>query len=136
MTMMGCGPKLCGVVRTTVSCAVFLCGVHAAVAGTSEQVARGGKLYADNCATCHGVDGARGEGYQTPIWGPGTQIAKFGHAQGLFEYLQMLMPFDDPTKLTDAQKWDVVAYMLANHGIIPRTDALDPVRAATVTIGR
>ncbi|MCG6122564.1 MAG: cytochrome c [Microvirga sp.] len=100
----------------------------------SEQVAEGGRLYAETCAVCHGAEGRGGPGYPNPIWGDGAQIRKFAHAQGLFEYNQMLMPFDDPTKLDNAQKWAVVAYMLANHGVIEREDGVDPAQARDVTI--
>ena len=53
-----------------------------------------------------------------PIWGPGHDIAKFGHAKGLFEYLQLMMPFDDPSKLNDSQKTAIVAYMLVQNGTL------------------
>ena len=100
----------------------------------SPQVAEGQRLYAENCAACHGDDGRRGAGFQTPIWGERTQIAKFNNALGLFEYNQMMMPFDDPTRLSDEQKWAIIAYMLANHGAIPRNATLDAGTAATVRI--
>jgi cytochrome c len=100
----------------------------------SPQVAEGQRLYAENCAACHGDDGRRGAGFQTPIWGERTQIGKFGTALGLFEYNQMMMPFDDPTRLTDEQKWAIIAYMLANHGAIARNATLDPATAAAVPI--
>jgi cytochrome c len=100
----------------------------------SPQIAEGQRLYAENCAACHGDDGRRGAGFQTPIWGERTQIAKFNNALGLFEYNQMMMPFDDPTRLSDEQKWAIIAYMLANHGAIPRDATLDAATAATVRI--
>lgn len=102
--------------------------------GLSPQVAEGQRLYAENCAACHGDDGRRGAGFQTPIWGERTQIAKFENALGLFEYNQMMMPFDDPARLSDEQKWAIVAYMLANHGVIARNATLDAGTAATVRI--
>lgn len=105
-----------------------------ASAADSEQVSRGSMLYANHCARCHGSDGQRGEGYQTPIWGPGTQIVKFGHAQGLFEYMQMLMPFDDPARVTDAQKWDIVAYMLTNHGAVGPAVGVESSNAVSIKI--
>jgi cytochrome c len=100
----------------------------------SPQIAEGQRLYAEYCALCHGADGRRGEGFQTPIWGERTQIRKFNTAFGLFEYNQMMMPFDDPSKLTDEQKWAVVAYMLANHGTIARNATLDPAQAEQIPI--
>jgi mono/diheme cytochrome c family protein len=99
----------------------------------SAQVAQGRAHYAEYCQMCHGADGKQGDGYQTPIWGPGTQIAKFGNAQGLLDYMQ-LMPFNDPSLLDDNQKLAVVAFMLANHGAMRPADTLDRSRAATLAI--
>lgn len=84
--------------------------------GASPQVALGAQLYQKTCALCHGVAGRDATVFPRPIWGPGHDIAKFGSAKGLFEYLQLLMPFDDPSKLDDAQKTAVVAYMLVRNG--------------------
>lgn len=100
----------------------------------SPQIAEGQRLYAENCAVCHGEDGRRGAGFQTPIWGERTQIGKFNTAFGLFEYNQMMMPFDDPTRLTDEQKLAITAYMLANHGAIARNATLEAGSATTVQI--
>ncbi len=100
----------------------------------SPQVAEGQRLYAEHCAVCHGEDGKRGAGFQTPIWGERTQIGKFNTALGLFEYNQMMMPFDDPTRLTDEQKLAITAYMLANHGAIARNATLDAGTAPTVQL--
>jgi cytochrome c len=100
----------------------------------SKQVAGGARLFAEACAVCHGDDGRAGAGYQTPIWGEGAKIQRFETALGLFEYNQMMMPFDDPTKLTDEEKWAIVAYMLFNHGAIPAEAELGPNNAASVSI--
>lgn len=104
-----------------------------ATAQDSAQVAKGKELYAEFCTLCHGLDGKRGEGFQTPIWGEGALVSKFGNAQGMIDYMQ-LMPFNDPTLLDDAQKMAVVAYMLANHGAIPRSGEITPQNAASVPI--
>ncbi len=53
---------------------------------------------------------------------------------GLFEYNQMMMPFDDPDRMTDEQKWAVVAYMLANHGVIARSATLEAAGAGAIPI--
>lgn len=100
----------------------------------SPQIASGQRLYAEYCAACHGEDGRRGAAFQTPIWGERTQIRKFNNAQGLFEYNQMMMPFDDPSRLSDEQKWAIVAYMLMNHGAIGREATLDAGTATSVRI--
>lgn len=99
----------------------------------SPQIAQGRAHYVEHCQLCHGADGQRGEGYQTPIWGQGTQIAKFGNAQGLLDYMQ-LMPFNDPSLLDEAQKLAVVAFMLAQHGAIKPNDSIAPAAAARIEI--
>ena len=114
--------------------AVALGSPYAAAAQESAQVGQGKALYGQFCTQCHGADGKRGEGYHTPIWGPGSLIAKFETAQGLFEYHQMLMPFNDPSLMTDEQKLAVVAYLLVNHGTIRPADTLSPSNAPSTAI--
>jgi cytochrome c len=123
--------------RAAVALAALLLGPAAlATAGgeRSPQVSHGARLYAEHCAACHGDDGRAGAGYQTPIWGQGAKIARFEHAMGLFEYNQMMMPFDDPTKMSDEDKWAVTAYILANHGAMTPSSALAPAEAGTIAI--
>lgn len=122
--------------RIDVVFAVFFMSTLALAAqpAPSAQIAQGAALYAEHCSLCHGADGQRGAGFQTPIWGRGTQIAKFANAQGLFEYNQLLMPFDDPSKLTDEQKWAITAYILANHGALPRDQTLGPANAPSLAV--
>lgn len=94
--------------------------VHVSRAPAQEhpQHGRGKAVYAQFCTQCHGVDGKRGEGFQTPIWGEGSLIAsKFGNAQNLIDYMQ-IMPFNDPTLINTGQRLDVTAYVLANHGAL------------------
>jgi mono/diheme cytochrome c family protein len=123
-----CGFKIVGAL------VVLLSAVFDATAQESEQVANGKKLYAEYCQLCHGEDGKRGVGFQTPIWGDGSLIAtKFGNAQALIDYM-LLMPFNDPTALNDTQKLAVVAYMLANHGAIPSSGEVTPQGARTIAI--
>lgn len=99
-------------------------GAQPLPAGASKQAALGQKLYEQNCASCHGVNGRDAVTFPRPIWGPGQDIKKFGHARGLFEYLQMLMPFDDPNKINDAEKTAVAAYMLVRNGNLPPANEL------------
>jgi hypothetical protein len=75
---------------------------------------------------CHGENGQGGGAFATPIWGPRSNIAsKFPTAGQLLEYNQMLMPFDDPTRVSDEVKLAITLYMLVNHG------ALTPDRTVT-----
>ncbi len=107
---------------------------HAIAAQESKQVAAGRAHYVETCQLCHGADGQKGEGFQTPIWGPGAKIAsKFVHVQGLIDYMQ-LMPFNDPTLLDDDQKLAVVAFILSQHGTMKPSDTLDPAKAASIPI--
>ena len=85
-------------------------------AGASAQVLQGARLYQQHCALCHGALGRDANVFPRPIWGPGHDIGKFGTAKGLFEYLQLLMPFDDPAKLDDTAKTSVLAYILVRNG--------------------
>jgi mono/diheme cytochrome c family protein len=120
--------------NTAYALAALLVSATAAFAEESNQVARGGTLYKEYCSLCHGADGQRGEGFQTPIWGAKAQIKKFEHALGLFEYMLFLMPFDNPNKINEQQKWDIIAYMMANHGAMERNKTIEPSTANSVPI--
>lgn len=93
-------------------------------AGASEQVIKGGALYQQNCALCHGPNGRDAIPFPRPIWGPGHDLGKFNNAKGLFEYLQMLMPFDNPAKIDDSAKSAIIAYMLVRNGNLKATESL------------
>ena len=85
-------------------------------AGASAQVLSGATLYQQHCALCHGAKGRDATVFPRPIWGPGHDIGKFGNAKGLFEYVQLLMPFDNPAKIDDAAKTAILAYVLVRNG--------------------
>ncbi len=97
-------------------CASAAQDVPAPPPGASAQVQQGARLYQQNCALCHGPKGRDASVFPRPIWGQGHDIGKFGTAKGLFEYMQLLMPFDDPAKIDDAAKTAIVAYMLVRNG--------------------
>ena len=113
---------------------IALINTMSARAQDSAQVASGKEIYAQFCTLCHGVDGKRGEGFQTPIWGDGSLIAsKFGNLQAMIDYMQ-IMPFNDPGLINDTQRLAVIAYVLANHGTIPRSGQVTPQGASSVPI--
>ena len=93
-------------------------------AGASAQVLSGAALYQQHCALCHGAKGRDATVFPRPIWGPGHDIGKFGNAKGLFEYLQLLMPFDNPAKIDDAAKTAIVAYLLVRNGNLKPGDSV------------
>jgi mono/diheme cytochrome c family protein len=103
-------------------------------AAQSPQFREGEKVFAETCSLCHGPTGRGGPAYANPIWGQGAQIAKFGTAQGLFEYHQMLMPFDNPARVSDELKWAVTLYLLANHGAVGNDTTLGPQNAGGIRI--
>ena len=72
----------------------------------------GKKLFTDNCARCHGGDGA-GIGPAPALWGPksfsiGASMARTERAAS---FIRHNMPFDKPGSLTDQQSFDVAAYI-------------------------
>ncbi len=82
----------------------------------------GKAVFASKCQTCHGPAGqgqplAAGRGYQyPPLWGPHS----YNDGAGLFRvsnfarYVKAAMPFGatfDHPRLTDAQAWDVAAFV-------------------------
>ena len=72
--------------------------------------------------------------FRTPIWGQGSLIAsKFGNVQAMIDYMQ-IMPFNDPALINDTQRLAVIAYVLANHGTIPRSGEVTAQGASSVPI--
>jgi thiosulfate dehydrogenase len=74
--------------------------------------ARGGALFVENCARCHGTDGA-GMGPIPALWGPksfsiGASMARLERAAS---FIRHNMPFDRPGTLSDQQAFDVAAYV-------------------------
>lgn len=80
---------------------------------SKEQAKRGQRLYANECATCHGP-AMEGSGEAPPLTGEAFAANWNGRALGeLFERMRTSMPGDDPGKLDAQQNADLLAYMLA-----------------------
>jgi thiosulfate dehydrogenase len=80
---------------------------------------RGVAVFAANCARCHGAD-AKGSPLAPPLWGEksfsiGASMAREERAAA---FIKHNMPLDLPGSLTDAQAWDVAAYVTS----LPRMD--------------
>ena len=89
---------------------------------TNEQAARGEKLYAEQCAQCHG-EGLGGVESAPALTGDMFNANWEGVAIGdLFERIRMSMPQNKPGSLTRAQTSDIVAHMLKVGGF-PSGDA-------------
>lgn len=119
----------------------LLATTFGAFAGTAlaetleEQLTLGGELYAEHCAICHGDAGEGGAGYPNAIVGS-SNLDKFRNAKRLFDYHRMMMPFDDPSKMTAEEKWDVTAYLMDLNDWLGELDApLGPDNAEDIAIG-
>jgi len=83
--------------------------------------ARGGKVYEQNCALCHGADGqGQFSGSTTvfpPLWGPKS----FNWGAGMHDianasaFIKANMPLGLGGTLTDQQAWDVAYFMDAHE---------------------
>jgi thiosulfate dehydrogenase len=74
--------------------------------------ARGVRLFTDNCARCHGNNGA-GMGPVPALWGPASFSigASMSRQERAASFIRHNMPFDRPGVLTDQQAYDIAAYM-------------------------
>lgn len=79
--------------------------------------ARGEKVYAQNCALCHGADGAgqRAGDHQVfpPLWGPrsfnwGAGMHQLANAAG---FIKANMPLGKGGSLSEQEAWDVAVFM-------------------------
>lgn len=99
----------------------------------------GAKLYAMRCAVCHG---ARGEGIATfPRlvssatdtgfrFGNDVKLVKtpgnyWPYATTLYDYIQRTMPYNAPGSLRPNEVYAVVAFLLAENQVIPRTAVMN-----------
>jgi DMSO/TMAO reductase YedYZ molybdopterin-dependent catalytic subunit/mono/diheme cytochrome c family protein len=70
----------------------------------------GEEVYATHCASCHGPEG---RGTLAPaVLGPDADLASYGTARGLYDYVSSTMPQNAPGSLTDQQYLEVLAYLL------------------------
>ncbi|MCH3072690.1 c-type cytochrome, partial [Listeria monocytogenes] len=81
------------------------------------SIERGAKVYAAQCAICHGADGqgqmALGQTVCPPLWGAqsfnwGAGMHRINTAASFIKYN---MPLGKPGTLSDRDAWDVAAFM-------------------------
>lgn len=93
----------------------------------------GARVYANTCAACHGANG-EGSPLGAPLVGrnpgdafdfadryptPAKTIGNYWpYATTLFDYVRRAMPFDRPGSLTDAEVYEVTAWLLWKNDII------------------
>jgi cytochrome c len=97
------------------------------------QVARGNELYINNCSRCHGDQGQGDIG--PPIIGPRQGLRGYGTAQGLYDYVSRVMPFDAAGSLPAQTYWDILAFVISKNGyVLPEGAELGPENASSVDI--
>jgi cytochrome c len=100
------------------------------------QVARGGELYGDHCAKCHG-DAGQGTEKAPAVVGDDAlpleppeerqvRTTEFHTAMDVFLFADEYMPGDDPGSLPDQDMVDVLAFALYANGV----DLDEPLSAA------
>ena len=100
--------------------------------------ARGEIVYREQCASCHGANGegirpspalvgrtpAAGHVFALDPGAPQTIGNYWPYATTVFDYVRRAMPLKNPGSLSDAQTYDVVAYLLDANGLIAPTDSV------------
>lgn len=90
-----------------------------------------GRLFADNCARCHGVDG-QGTARAPRLVGDGA-LARFATAQDVYDFAGTHMPQDAPGFLSEWQYWAIIEQILRADGV--ETGApLGPDNASSVRL--
>jgi|SRR5215467_5569289 len=104
---------------------------------SEEQAVRGRGLYAEHCASCHGVELEGGS--SMPLSGVTFEErwADEKHSvDDLFYIVRTLMPYGTPATLSKQEYIDIVAYLLMMNGYPAGAQALplDPKLLAGITI--
>lgn len=107
---------------------------------------RGATVYAGQCASCHGARG-EGQGPYPRLVGaepkngfPFGRDPKIPHTIGnywpyattLYDYIHRAMPLTAPGSLAPADVYSLVAYLLAENEVVPRSAVIDATSLPTV----
>jgi hypothetical protein len=92
-----------------------------------------------NCWTpkCHGLN-YPDMGFAIPrhvqgLVGPDIR-AHFPTAENLYTFIKLTMPYQDPSLLTDEERWAVTAFLLRENGILADGELLDDTTAASIRL--
>lgn len=106
----------------------------------SGTVAHGKNLYAQQCASCHGINAEGGTGDKLS-GGIGTLTSAkpvktvgsfWPYAPTLFDYIRRAMPLNAPQSLSNEQVYAVTAYVLHLNGLVAENAALDAKSLAAI----
>jgi cytochrome c len=102
------------------------------------RVSAGAAIYADRCEACHGAGGSGGPNGSlagAPLYTPRELAADrslektvgnyWPYATTLFDYIRRAMPFDRPGSLSDAEVYDLTAYILHLNGLVDASQTVD-----------
>lgn len=101
--------------------------------------ARGATIYAQKCAACHGpmgegagpiprligVDHQQAFDFASDPKIPKTIGNYWPYATTLYDYIHRAMPYSAPGSLQPDEVYSLVAFLLAENGVIPRTSVLN-----------
>jgi len=97
--------------------------------GTAEQ---GQRVYAQQCAACHGQQGEGIPGVPTLVGGSTTSTppnltvgSYWPYASTVFDYVRRAMPPTAPKSLSNDEVYQLVAYLLNLNGIVAEDFVLD-----------
>ena len=99
----------------------------------SGTAAAGEKIYAAQCAACHGATGVEGPRDRL-VGGLGslatarpvkTVGSYWQYAPTLYDYINRAMPFTAPGTLSPDEVYSVSAFILMRNGVIGATDVID-----------
>jgi mono/diheme cytochrome c family protein len=108
--------------------------------GGSGTVSHGRDVFAQQCAACHGDNGAGAVGDRL-VGGQGTlatakpvrTVGSFWpYAPTLFDYIRRAMPQNAPQSLSNDEVYAVSAYILSLNGIVPTDATLDARSLAAI----
>lgn len=108
--------------------------------------AEGARLFTAKCAACHGTDARGGQGFLGPNLVATEPLEGFGgdwhlprvignwwpHASTLFDYVRRAMPQTAPGSLTSDETYALVAWLLAENGVVAKDFVLDEQSIKTV----
>jgi cytochrome c len=130
--------------------ALLFAAFGTARAFTAEQVDKGRDVFRLQCARCHGPDGQgitniyRGM-TAPPLIGPGAlpldprpyqkmRHFQFRTARDVYEFASAVMPADQPASLTEAEYWNVIAFLLSANGVPVNGQLLNEDAAANMSL--